>query len=43
MYSRMIETVWKDRRYLVFERDLKERAESVRKPTEEDPPEQMWA
>jgi hypothetical protein len=41
-YAHMIEAVWQQRRYLVFERDLKERTEPVRKPTEEDPPERIW-
>jgi len=42
-YARMIEAVWQGKRYLVFERDLNERTEPVRKPLDEDPPERMWA
>jgi hypothetical protein len=42
-YPRMIEAVWHEKRYLIFERDLKERAEPVGNPTEEDPPEQLLA
>jgi len=41
-YARMIEVVWQDKRYLVFDRDLTERAEPVKKPAEEDPPERVW-
>jgi hypothetical protein len=37
----MIEAVWQERKYLVFERDLNERAESVR--LTEDPPKRVWA
>ena len=43
MYARMIEVVWQERRYLVFDRDLTERAEPVRKSVDEDPPERIWA
>ena len=42
IYARMIDVVWQERRYLVFERDLTERAEPVRKPTDEDPSERIW-
>jgi hypothetical protein len=41
-YARMIEAVWQGRRYLVFERDVRERTEPV-KPMDENPPERMWA
>lgn len=43
MYPRMIEVVWQERRYLIFVRDLTERAEPVRKPIDEDPPERVVA
>ena len=43
MYARMIEVVWQERRYLVFDRDLTERAEPVRRPVEDDPPERLSA
>lgn len=36
-HKRMLEVVWQERRYIVFERDLKERAEPA-KPQDEDPP-----
>ena len=42
-YAKMIEVVWHERRYLVFDRDLTERAEPLRKSTEEDPTEAMFA
>ena len=37
-YTRMIEVVWQEKRYAVFERDLKERTEPVEKLQDEDPP-----
>jgi len=37
-HKRMIEVVWEDRRYVVFERDLRERTEPVEKFLDEDPP-----
>ena len=37
-YKRMIEVVWQERRYAVFERDLRERTEPVKKLQDEDPP-----
>jgi hypothetical protein len=40
-YARMIEAVWQGRRYLVFERDLKECTEPV--PIDEDPAQRIWA
>jgi hypothetical protein len=40
-YSRMIETVRKGKQYLVFERDLRERAQPVSRILDEDPA--MWA
>ena len=42
-YARMVEVVWQERRYLVFDRDLTERAEPLRKSVDEDPPERIWA
>lgn len=36
-YARMIEIVWQEKRYLIFARDLAERAEPLRKSVE-DPP-----
>jgi hypothetical protein len=42
-FAHMIEMLWQDRHYLIFERDLKERSEPLRKPTEKDPSEWMWA
>jgi len=42
-YARMIEVVWHQKRYLVFDRDLTERAEPLRKSTEEDPTQAMFA
>jgi len=42
-YARMIEVVWHQKRYLVFDRDLTERAEPLRKSTEEDPLQSMFA
>jgi len=35
-YKRMIEVVWEGRRYVVFERDLKERTEPAKKSGDED-------
>jgi hypothetical protein len=34
----MIEVVWKEKRFIVFQRDLEERAESCKKPEQESPP-----
>jgi len=42
-YARMIEVVWQQRRYLVFDRDLTERAEPLRKFSEDDPTQTMFA
>jgi hypothetical protein len=42
-YARLIEVVWHQKPYLVFERDLVERAEPLRKSTEEDLLESMFA
>jgi hypothetical protein len=42
-YARMIEVVWDQKRYLVFDRDLTERAEPIKKSTEEDPIQSMFA
>jgi len=36
-YKCMIEVVWQGRRYVVFERDLRERTEPAKKPEDEDP------
>jgi len=36
-HARMIEVVWNEKRYIVFQRDLEERAEPCN-PQEEDPP-----
>ncbi|HUA19432.1 MAG TPA: hypothetical protein VMB25_11860 [Bryobacteraceae bacterium] len=36
-YARMIEVVWRRRRFLVFERDLTERSESLGASVEDDP------
>jgi hypothetical protein len=36
-YARMIEVVWNDKRYVVFQRDLEECAQPCN-PQEEDPP-----
>jgi len=35
-YPRMIEAVWQERRYLIFERDLRERTEPAKKPPVKD-------
>ena len=40
-YVSMIEVVWEERRYLVFERDLRELTEPLSKRPEEDPPGDM--
>jgi hypothetical protein len=40
-YARMIEIVWQEKRYLIFARDLAERAEPLGKSVEEDPPERV--
>jgi hypothetical protein len=42
-YARMVEVIWHRQRYLVFDRDLTERAEPLRKSTEEDPLRSMFA
>jgi len=36
-HARMIEVTWNEKRYVVFQRDLEERAEP-RNPQQEDPP-----
>jgi hypothetical protein len=41
-HGRMIEVVWNDKRYVVFQRDLEEHAESCN-PKEEDPPTDLAA
>jgi len=41
-YSRMIEAIWNDKPYLIFERDLTERTEPVEKPVEDSPVEPAW-
>jgi len=38
VHARMIEVVWNEKRYMVFQRDLEERAEPS-SPPQEDPPE----
>jgi len=42
-YARMVEVNWHQSQYLVFDRDLTERAEPLRKSTEEDPLPSMFA
>jgi len=42
-HARMIEVVWKEKRYIVFERDLEERAEPWGIPQDEDPPSGLTA
>ena len=42
-YARMVEVNWHQSQYLVFDRDLTERAEPLRKSTEEDPLVSMFA
>ena len=37
-YKRMIEIVWQEKRYIVFERDLHERMWPLKKPEPEDDP-----
>ena len=34
----MIEVIWQEKRYVVFERDLQERMEPLKKPEAEDGP-----
>jgi len=34
----MIEVIWQEKRYVVFERDLQERMEPLKKPEAEDDP-----
>lgn len=41
-HLRMIEVVWNEKRYVVFQRDLEERAEPCN-PQEEDPPSDLVA
>jgi hypothetical protein len=41
-HARMIEVVWNEKRYVVFQRDLEERAEP-RNPQQEDPPSDLVA
>jgi len=36
-HARMIEVVWQEKLYIVFERDLRERMEPLAKPEDEDP------
>jgi hypothetical protein len=37
-HKRMIEVIWQEKRYVVFERDLQERMEPLKKPENEDDP-----
>ena len=37
-HKRMIEVIWQEKRYVVFERDLQERMEPLKKPEAEDDP-----
>jgi len=37
-HKRMIEVIWQEKRYIVFERDLQERMEPLKKPENEDDP-----
>lgn len=37
-HKRMIEVTWQEKRYVVFERDLQERMEPLKKPENEDDP-----
>jgi hypothetical protein len=41
-HARMIEVTWNEKRYVVFQRDLEERAEP-RNPQQEDPPSDLVA
>src|SRR5579864_4893008 len=41
-HARMIEVVWNEKRYVVFQRDLEERAEPCN-PQQEDPPSDLVA
>lgn len=42
-YARMVEVVWRHKRYLLFDRDLTERADPLRKFRDEDPLQSMFA
>lgn len=42
-YGRMFEAIWKDKRYLIFARDLQERTEPNNKPSDEDPLDRIFA
>jgi hypothetical protein len=37
-HKRMIEVIWQEERYVVFERDLQERMSPLKKPESEDDP-----
>ena len=40
-HKRMIEVIWQEQRYVVFERDLQERMEPLKKPEAEGDPRQL--